>query len=179
MKDTASLLIHDSFNIDRNISIALKTLDRINALAVDEVGQVSRTDVLGALWARMARPDDWEMFQSHTAHLKYLAELFTRSSYVIKQTTAALIHLEPELKEFRDDFASPGLILKDIPFETIIPVLKKYGRRLEEAERSRLRDAEEDRRRMRNHDFRKVVTTETVSTITLSPITLSTRATRA
>jgi hypothetical protein len=49
----------------------------------------------------------------------------------VKETIAALSHVEAELSEFRDEFATSGLILKDYSLEVIIALLKDSGERLE------------------------------------------------
>lgn len=49
----------------------------------------------------------------------------------MEETVAALNRIEAELGEFRDDYATPGLILKDHPLEVIVELLRKSGQRLE------------------------------------------------
>ena len=101
--------------------------------------------VLGALWTRLARPDDYEEHKSHTSLLTDMTEFYEKSSYVMQETIAALNHVEAELSEFRDDFATPGLILKDNPLEVIIALLRKSGQRLE-AGKTKLERIEEGER---------------------------------
>ena len=60
-----------------------------------------------------------------------MTAFYENSANVMKETTAALNHVEAELSEFRDDFATPGLILKDHPLEVIIAMLRNSGQRLE------------------------------------------------
>lgn len=48
----------------------------------------------------------------------------------MQETTAALNNVEAELTKFRDEFATPGLILSDTP-EIIVALLRRSGRRLE------------------------------------------------
>ena len=49
----------------------------------------------------------------------------------MEKTVAALNHIEAELSEFRDDYATPGLILKEHPLEAIIALPRKSGQRLQ------------------------------------------------
>lgn len=60
-----------------------------------------------------------------------MTEYYRSSSSVMKETTAALNRVEAELNEFRDDYATPGLIFQEEPLEVTIAMLRKSGQRLE------------------------------------------------
>ena len=138
-------LIDDSFELGHSFESIQGALDRIRELVVDEIGDLPLRDVLAALWARLARRDDYEEYQSHTSLLTDLTNFYESSSNVMLETNAALNRVEAELTEFRDDFATPGLILRDYPLEVIIDLLKKSGRRLESGRRQ-LENIEEGER---------------------------------
>ncbi|KAI9671113.1 MAG: hypothetical protein M1831_005199 [Alyxoria varia] len=139
------LLTDDSFSNAHDLDNVQETLDRIKEIALDEIGDLPRTNILGALWTRLAHADDYEEQQSHTSLLTDMTVFYERSSYVMKETTAALNRVEAELSEFRDGFATPGLILKDYPLELTIALLRKSGHRLD-AVRGNLERVEEGRR---------------------------------
>ncbi|KAL9097932.1 MAG: hypothetical protein Q9165_000258 [Trypethelium subeluteriae] len=141
-------LLDDSFELNHNFDQIQETLDRIRELVSDEFGDLPRMNVLGALWARLARPDDYEKHKSHTSLLTHLANFYESSSEVMQETTATLNRVEAELTEFRDDFATPGLTLQDYPLEVSIELLRKSGQRLESGRR-RLEDIEEGKRPLR------------------------------
>jgi hypothetical protein len=125
-------LLDDSFEQSHNLDNIMETLDRIKELCHDELGDLPTMNVLGALWASLVSPDEYETFKSHTTLLQDLFEFYTGASTVVEQTTGALNRIEAELNEFRDEYAMPGLILKDYPIEVIIELLRKAGQRLED-----------------------------------------------
>lgn len=125
------LLLDEAFYLGHNLDSIQETLERIGELSIDEVGDLPQMHVLGALWSRLARPDDHAQHQSHTSLLTDLSEFYTKSSNVMKETIGALNHIEAELGEFRDDYATPGLILKDEPLEIVLALLRQSGQRLE------------------------------------------------
>lgn len=131
ISDKVKVLIDDSFDLGHGLDVIQETLDRIKELALDEIGDLPRADILRELWDRLARPDDYEEEKSHTTLLTDMTDFYSRSSFVMKETVAALNRIEAELSEFRDDYATPGLILKDYPLEVIIELLRKSGQRLE------------------------------------------------
>lgn len=131
ISDRVKLLLEDSFDLSHNKDVIQETLDRIKELALGEVGNLPRLHVLGALWARLVRADDYEQHKPHTSLLTDMIDFYESSSKVMKETIVALSHVEAELGEFCDDFAAPGLILKDDPLEVIIALLRKSAQRLE------------------------------------------------
>ena len=143
------LLIDESFNLAHDLDLIQETLDRLKELTIEEGDDLPRKDVLGALWERLARPDDYEQHRSHSVLLTEMTEFYESSSFVMKETTAALNHIEAELGEFRDDFATPWLILKDDPLEVIIALLRKSGQRLE-AGKMKLEHVEQGERPQRD-----------------------------
>jgi hypothetical protein len=162
ISDKVKLLIDDSFNLAHHLDIIQETLDRIKELAVDEIGDIPQMDVLAALWTRLARADDYEQHKSHTSLLTDMTEFYESCSNVVKETIAALNRVEAELSEFRDDFATPGLIMKDYPLEVIIALLRSSGQRLEAGKR-KLENIEEGARPQRN-DIRKASTKTVTAT---------------
>ena len=142
------LLLDDSFDLDHSLDRIQESLDRIQELSVDEVGDLPQMDVLGALWSQLTRPDDHAQYLSHTSLLQDLSGFYKSSSNVMKETTAALNHIEAELGEFRDDFATPGLTLKDEPLEVVLALLRTAGQRLE-AGKTKLERIEEGGRPQR------------------------------
>ncbi|KAF2238265.1 hypothetical protein EV356DRAFT_507360 [Viridothelium virens] len=148
ISDKVKTLLDDSFELNHDFDEIQETLDRIRELVSDEIGDLPRMNVLAALWARLARPDDYEKHKSHTSLLTHLANFYESSSEVMQETTVALNRVEAELTEFRDDFATPGLTLQDYPLEVSIELLRKSGQRLESG-RTRLEDIEEGKRPLR------------------------------
>ena len=145
ISDKVKLLIDDSFDLARNLNIIQEILDRIKELAVDEIGDVPQRDILSALWTRLARADDNEQHKSHTSMLTDMTEFYEKSSYVMRETAAALNRVKTEMSGFRDDLSAPGLILKENPLEVIIALLRKSGQLLEVG-KTKLEQIEEGRR---------------------------------
>ena len=143
------LLIDDSFELAHGLNKVQQPLDRIKVLAINEIGDLPRMDALAALWTRLAPPDGYEQFKSHGSLLTDMTKFYEKSSYVMKETTAALNHVEAELSEFRDDFATPALILKNNPLEVLIALFRKSGQRLEVGKR-KLEYIENTRRSQRS-----------------------------
>lgn len=154
ISNKVKLLIDDSFDLGHSLDAIQETLDRIKELALDEVGDLPRLDVLGALWTRLARADDYNQHQSHTTFLTDMTDFYESSSYIMEETVAALNRVEAELSEFRDDFATPGLVLKDHPLEVIVALLRKSGQRLE-AGKKKLESIKEGAVRPQPHEDRK------------------------
>ena len=149
IRDKVKLLLDDSFDLGHNLDIIQETLDRIKELAIDEVGDLPPMDVLKALWTRLARADDYEDYKLHTLLLTDMTQFYESASNVMKETTSALNRVEAELEELRDDFATPGLTLKDHPLEVIIALLRNSGQRLE-AGKKKLEHIEEGDQPQRN-----------------------------
>lgn len=143
------LLIDSSLELGHNFGLIQEALDRFKVLAVDEVGDLPRRDVLGALWTRLARRSDYDRYKTHTSLLTEITDFYGNSSFVMKETTAALNRVEAELEEFRADLASPGLILNDDPLEVVIAMLRNSGQRLE-AGRRKLENIGQGQRPSRN-----------------------------
>jgi hypothetical protein len=106
-------------------------LERIKELCRDELGDIPKLDILSALWQWLARHDDYKEQKANLALLKDLTKFYISAEKVMEHTTKQLNRFEAELEEFRDDFASPGLILKDYPLEFIVGMWRKAGKRLE------------------------------------------------
>lgn len=157
ISNKVKLLVDDSFDLGHSLDAIQETLDRIKELALDEIGDLPRLDVLGALWTRLAHADDYNQHQSHSSLLTDMTDFYESSSYIMEETVAALNRVEAELSEFRDDFATPGLILKDHPLEVIVALLRKSGQRLE-AGKKKLESIEEGAARPQKYDNSKTST---------------------
>ena len=160
ISDRVKLLLDDSFELGHSLDNIQETLDRLKELAIDEVGDLPSMDVLTALWTRLAHADDYEEYESHTSLLTDMTQFYESASSVMKETTSGLNRVEAELEEFRDDFATPGLTLKNHPLEVIIALLRNSGERLEAGKR-KLEHIEEGDRPQRNEGQKK--DTRTVS----------------
>jgi hypothetical protein len=167
ISDKVKLLIDDSFDLTHKLDTIQETLDQIKELSINEIGDLPRMDVLGALWTRLACADDYEQHKSHTSLLTDMTDFYESSSSVMKETTEALNRVEAELSEFRDDFATPGLILKDHPLEVAIALLRKSGQRLEARKRKLEHIEEGGERPQRGNDIQKASSTRTVVSVTL------------
>ena len=129
ISDKVELLLDDSFEIDRNLDVIEETLDRIKHLAVNEIGDLPRTDALGALWTRLTSADDDEQHKSHTLLLRNMTEFYEKSSSLMKVTIPVLVTVEAELSDFRNDFAATKVIINK-PLKVIIALLRKSAQQL-------------------------------------------------
>lgn len=123
-------LSREAFELHDQLEIIQANLDQIQQLAVDEVGDLPRMDVLAALWTQLARADDYAQYKSHKDLLADLTQFYKDASDVMKQTISALHIAEAELDAFRDEYATPGLVLKDDPLDMIISQLRGSIKRL-------------------------------------------------
>ncbi len=155
------LLLPDAFDLAHNLDTIQEILDHIKEIAGEEFNSLPRRRVLSALWVRLARPDDHAELKSHKGLLANMAKFYESSSSVMEETTAALNHVEAQLTELRDDFATPGLILKDYPLEITIELLRLSAERLGEG-RARLQHLEDGGRPQRG-DGQKIFTATTRS----------------
>lgn len=128
--DDVNSMIKASSKLDELFEKINLTLERVKRHGMIEIDHLPRTNVLSELWARVAHVDDYEKLKSHPSLLTDMAEYYENSSYVIKETNAALIHIGTELGAFRDGFIKPQSILKEQPLENIIALFKKAGQRL-------------------------------------------------
>lgn len=131
ISDIVKLLLGDAFSLFHSLDKIKESLRHINSLSQDERLETPEKDVLSALWSRLARPDDYVRYKSHNLLLKDLAGYYDRASDVMKETIAALNRIEGELKAFRDEYAIPGLTMKDEPLKIVVASLRKAGQRLE------------------------------------------------
>ena len=120
ISNKVQMLIDDSFELGHGLDTIQETLDRIKELTLDELGDLPRASILAALYNRVTHSDDYRQEQSHTTLLDDMTEFYNRSSFVMEETVAALNRIEAELTKFRDDYVTPGLILKDYPLEVIV-----------------------------------------------------------
>ena len=131
MSEKVGSLLQDSFEQFHNLENINAALDRIKELCQEEFGDIPAMNVLSTLWKSLARPNDYEEYKSHLTLLQDMTQLYDNARHVVIHTTAALNRMEAEINEFRDDFATPGLILRDYPLEVIIVMLRKAAQRLE------------------------------------------------
>lgn len=142
------LLLANSFELGHDLLSIKQTLDRIKELAIDEVGDTPQLDVLRALWIRLARANDYKRYKSHGSLLADITDFYHSSADMMAETVVALNRMEAELIEFRNDFATPGLILEEQPLEVSIDLLRKSMDRLESG-RMRLEKIERGERVVR------------------------------
>ena len=108
-----------------------QALDRIKELTINDLHDLPQTSVLDSLWEIVAKSDRYQQYQSHSTLLNSLNVMYKKASYVMEQTGSAINTVEAEMKEFRDDFATPGLIMQDFPIELIVEQFQKSSQRLE------------------------------------------------
>ena len=123
-------LANDCFNLGHRGENIQQALDRIQELAINDLDDLPQMAPLGALWKIVANPDGYQQYQSHSALLNSLNAMYKNASYVMEQTGSALNTVEAEMKEFRDDFATPGLIMQNFPIRLIVEQFQKASQRL-------------------------------------------------
>lgn len=156
--DEVRSLIKSSVDLDHQFDEIQSNLDQINKLAVNEIGNLPRWDVLSELWARLAYANEYEEYKSHQSLLSDLAWFYENSSRMIKETMIALNRIEAELNESgREYFGKPRLILSDHPLESIIALFRKAGQRLE-AKHREFRRTKDRGRPQTKFETRKTVT---------------------
>ena len=124
-------LLSDSYELTHDLDRISETLDRIQELTVEELGDIPREQLLSAMWTYFAQHDTYLQQKSHTNLLSDMTEFYKRSSFVLQETVAALNRIEAELGEFGDDYATPALMLQEHPLEVIVALLRKSAQRLE------------------------------------------------
>ena len=124
-------LASDCFQLGHRGENIQQTLDRIKELALNDLDDLPQMKTLGALWEKLRNSDDHQQYQSHIELLNSLNVMYKNASYVMEQTGSALNTVEAEMKEFRDDFATPGLIMQDFPIKLIVEQFQKASQRLE------------------------------------------------
>ena len=124
-------LISEAFELRTALDTIQGNLDMIQELAVDEMGDLPRMDILERLWTRLARADDYAQYQSHKELLRDLMVFYRNAGEVMKVTGYALDRADHELGEFRDEFAAPGLTMKDEPPELVVGRMRSSIRRLQ------------------------------------------------
>ena len=129
------VLIEDSFELGHNLDAIYEILRRIKELTVEELGDISYDDLLSTIWTFLIHNGEFFEQKSHTALLTDMNGFYKNSSSVLEETVAALNRIGAELSEFRDDYETPALILKDQPLEVTVALLRKSGQRLEAGKR--------------------------------------------
>lgn len=124
-------ITNDCFDLGHMAENIQQTLDRIKGLAINDFDDTPQMSSLGALWTSVAQRDKYQQYQSHSALLTSLTGMYKNASYVMEETVAALNTLEAEMNEYRDDFATPGLIMQDFPIRLIVEQFQKSSQRLE------------------------------------------------
>lgn len=150
------LLLSESFNINHGLDQIQETLDRIKELTLEELGDLPPMQMLAAIWGYCQDTNDYKAHHSHSKLLTDMARFYQMSATVMKETYDGLNRVDAELEEFRDDFATPGLVLKDEPLEITIALLRKSAERLE-AGRKKL-ERVEDGERPRREEVRRLGT---------------------
>ena len=126
-----SPLSKEAFELDHRLEQIHTNLDWIKELTMEEMGDLPQMDILAELWTQLARADDYATYQSHKHLLADLTEFYRRANEVMTITVAALNRIDSELDEFRDEYATPGLVLQDYPLEIIISMTRNSIKRLE------------------------------------------------
>lgn len=129
--DKVRVLSVEAFEQDRNLILIVETLDRIKELCQDELDDLPSWNILSRLWDLLTGSEGYNEYKSHKALLQDLERFFYDATNVVKQTTVALNRINAELEEFREEFATPGLILGEDPLEVIVASLRKAAERLE------------------------------------------------
>lgn len=161
ISNVINLLLEDSFQLDYNLNVIHETLKRIAQLAkVDDSGNISTLDGLSYLWARLARPDDYEKYKSHSSLLKDMTRFYESSSHVVHESIAELQNIDAQLMLSRKDYDDPALLLSDEPLEVIIAKVRKSAKKLE-AGKKRLERVAGGERPQRD-TIRKPIVTATV-----------------
>lgn len=134
-------LIEDAAALDTLLSIIQTILDQIHALAKEEERDLPHMQTLASFWARLARADDFAQYKSHEGLLLDMVQFYERAGVVMRETKAALGRIDAELKEFRDEYATPGLVLRDFEIGLSVAMLRDATGRLEggRAEMNRVR----------------------------------------
>lgn len=132
------MLLEDSLKLEHGLSSIQNTLDRIERLAVNGIGNRPRTNILSELWDEVALPEDQERLKENAALLRNMTSFYERSSYIMNGITAALVRMMEELGEVRNAIATPGLSLKTHSLDITVALLRKFAKRLE-AGRSEIR----------------------------------------
>jgi hypothetical protein len=129
---TAKLLA-DSFEQSHGLDRIQATLDRIKEVALDELGDLPRYSVLGALWLRLVRPDDHASLKAHQQLLTDMGGFYDGAAHVMGDAAMALNRIEAELEGFRDDYAV--ISIEQYPLEAMIPQFRMARERIESAQR--------------------------------------------
>lgn len=112
------------------------TLDRIQELAVDEMGDLPQMAILASLWNQLARADEYAEHRSHKELLEDLTGFYKSLGERTVETISALKRISSELKEFRDEYASAKLILRDFSLKVTMSTMRKSTERLESGRRA-------------------------------------------
>ena len=106
-------------------------LDRIQELSFGELGDLPRMDILASLWAQLARADDYEQHKSKAKLLGDLMMFYKSAREGIEKAIVGLNIVDAEVKEFRDDYARPGLVFKEYSLELLVSMLSNSAKRLD------------------------------------------------
>ncbi len=116
------------YDLFKNIQ---STLNRIQELAVDEIGDLPQMVILASLWNQLARPNEHAEYRSHKELLEDLTGFYTDMSKRIVETVVGLMRMNSEMKEFRDELASTKLTLRDFSLNVIMNTMRESTKRLE------------------------------------------------
>ena len=112
------------------------SLERIQELATDEMGDLPQMAVLSSLWSQVARADEYAEHKSHKELLKDLTGFYKSLSERTVDTLSTLKRISTELKAFRDEYASARLVLRDFSLKVIMSTLRKSTERLDAGRRA-------------------------------------------
>ena len=128
-------LVDDSLDLDQSLDVIQENLDRIKKFVIKKIDDLLEKNILNALWTHLAHVDDSQEYILHNSLLMNMIEFYRTFSHLMKQTTAALIHVTTKLNEFRDDFVKSKVSLMNHSFEVIIALFRKTDERLKAANR--------------------------------------------
>ena len=112
------------------------SLERIQELAIDEMGDLPQMAVLSSLWNQVARADEYAEHKSHKQLLQDLTGFYRSLGQRTVDTISTLKRITAELKELRDEYASARLVLRDFSLKVIMSTLRKATERLEAGRRA-------------------------------------------
>lgn len=136
LADELRPLLLEAFDLHNDLDSIQETLDQIQKLAVHELGDLPRKDVLAKLWSEVRPDDDYVQYKSHKQLLGDLTSFYKAAGEVMQETYARLHRAESDVEAFRDEYAIPGLTLKDEPLAIIIGKIQNSAKRLEAGRRS-------------------------------------------
>lgn len=136
--------IADAWDLHGLFENIQSTLDRIQELALDEMGDLPQMAILAAWWNQLARADEHSENRSHKELLEGLTRIYKSLGERTVDTISALRKISSGLKEFRDEYASAKSVWREFSFKIIISAIRTSTERLESGRRTleRIEDGE-------------------------------------